>query len=190
MAKLGVTLDPNAIEPGMDFEPIPAPEVYARIIESEVEPAKTGRGQILKLTWKVMDDAAEFAGRQFWQDINFLHQSAQAQLIGQQQIRAICEAVGYAGHLDDSEVLHHTPCRVGLKITQDKGYSPKNEVRFVKPVNPQAPQGKPAASQSSNASPAANGEQGHTSAQSAPPAQTASPPAKPTGDRPWNRSAA
>jgi len=164
----------------MDFEPIPASEVVAAIIESAVDPANSGNGQILKLTWQVTE--GQYQNRQFWQNINYLHSSAQAQLIGQQQLKAICEAVGHDGHLDDSEVLHHVPCRVGLKIKTDPGYSPKNEVRFVKPVNAQAPAGKPAHMPAAEtvAVPA-------QSAQAAPPRGKA--PAKPAGNRPWQTKA-
>lgn len=176
MARLSQSIDPSAIEPGADFDPIPADTYPAQIIESEVVENKGGTGELLKLTWRVVDDAPQYAGRQFWQNINYLHSSAQAQLIGQQQVKAICEAVGYEGHLDDSEVLHNVPCAVRVSLVPADGqYQAKNEVKSVKPLNAEAPASKPA--------PAA--------AKAAPAKAATKAPAKPpagAGNRPWKQA--
>lgn len=143
MADLDFEFDPNSVEPGMDFTPVPAGDYAAQITESNVAPPKSGNGLMLNLTWEIVE--GEYDKRKFWQRINYKHMSAQAQLIGQQQLKAICDAIGLQGHLTDSEMLHFQPCRVRLSIDhKNKDYDPKNEVKSVKPLQADAPTTKPA----------------------------------------------
>lgn len=142
MADLDFEFDPNSVEPGMDFTPIPAGDYVAQITESDVAPPKSGNGLMLNLTWEIVE--GEFDKRKIWQRINYKHTSAQAQLIGQQQLKAICDAIGLQGHLTDSEMLHFQPCRVRISIDhKNKDYDPKNEVKSVKPLQADAPAAKP-----------------------------------------------
>lgn len=187
MARLSGGYNPADVEAGMDFDPLP-PGVYpAEIIESAVEPTKTGSGEKLELTWRIVDDAEKYAGRQFWQTVNYINNSAQAQLIGQQQLKQICEAVGYEGHLDDSEVLHHVACNVRVKIERQEGYADKNVVVSVKPLGAAPPAGKPAARPSTARAAAPAGQQ-RPAARSAAPGRGGKAPAKPAGNRPWQQS--
>jgi Protein of unknown function (DUF669) len=142
MASLNMEFDPNAVEPGGNFDPVPAGEYVAQIVESDVAPPKSGNGLMLNLTWEITE--GEYTSRKFWQRINYQHTSAQAQLIGQQQLKSICNAIGLSGHLNDSEELHFQPCLVRLSIdAKDSNYAPKNEVKSVKPASAQAPAAKP-----------------------------------------------
>ena len=144
MADLDFEFDPNSVEPSAgSLDPVPVGEYIAQIIESATAPAKSGNGKLLNLTWEITE--GEFANRKFWQRINYQHTSVQAQLIGQQQLKAICDAIGMQDHLTDSEVLHFQPMRVRLVIDhKNKDYDPKNEVKAVKPLDAEAPAGKPA----------------------------------------------
>jgi hypothetical protein len=146
MANLNMDFDPGSVEPGQGLDPVPAGEYVAQIIESDVGPAKSGNGLLLNLTWEIVEGPHEH--RKFWQRINYQHTSAQAQLIGQQQLKAICDAIGLAGHISDSEQLHFQPMRVRLVIDDsNKNYLPKNEVKAVKPLNAVAPANKPQVAQ-------------------------------------------
>jgi hypothetical protein len=160
MASLQMDYDPAAVEPGSNLDPLPPGEYVAQIIESDVAPPRSGNGLMLNLTWEVTE--GEYQGRKFWQRINYQHTSAQAQLIGQQQLKAICDAIAITGHISDSEVLHGEPCRVRVAIDdKDKSYAPKNEVKSVKPLDAALPNGKsapqpaqPPASKQSESAPA------------------------------------
>lgn len=184
MAQLGQSFDPGSVEPNQ-FDDLPVGEYIAQIVESSVEATKNGKGKLLKLTWQVTE--GQFENRKIWQNINFEHESSQAQQIGQQQLKSICDAVGFADHLEDSEVLHFQPCRVRLGMGKANGnYAARPEVKAVKPLQAQPPAGKAPAQQ-----PAAGGTQ------ATPPQATAKPPAQkpaatgPAGNRPWgNRPAA
>lgn len=190
MASLQTSIDPDTIEKGQNgFDPMPAGEYAAHIIESDVTPTKSGSGLMLKLTWEILE--GEFEKRRVWQNINYQNQSEKAQLIGQQQIKAICDAVGFSGLLDDSEVLHFKPVR--LRIGLEKGgakdsggtYDDKNDVRAVKPCGTgPSPAGK--AMPTAAAKPAAT-----TAPKPAAATTAASKPAAaaPTGSRPWAKSA-
>lgn len=174
MAKLDYEYNPDEIEPGNDFSAFEAGEYRAMIEGSDVAELKSGKGVGLNLKWKLSDGQPN-AGRVVFQLINYQHESAQAQLIGQQQLKAICEAVGHSGLLEDSEVLHNVECRVRIAVEQDKDkqYPPKNVIKGVKPLEAGAPVGKPAASA---------------------PAKPAAAPAKPApaaagAPRPWKKSA-
>lgn len=177
MAKLGVDYNPDEVEPGNDFSAFEAGEYVAMIEGSEVAELKSGKGVGLNLKWKLSDGQPN-GGRVVFQLINYQHESAQAQTIGQQQLKAICEAVGHQGLLEDSEVLHNVECRVRIAIDYGEKdadgkykYLPKNVIKGVKPLDAETPAGKPAAS--APAKPADNK-----------PAATA--PA--TGTRPWKKA--
>lgn len=177
MAQLGQAFDPNAVEPG-GFDDMPSGDHVMQIVESSVEPTKNGRGKLVKLTWQVLEDQPH-ANRKMWQNINFEHESAQAQTIGQQQLKAICDAVCYTDHLEDTEVLHFIPCRVTVGMGKANGqYAAKPEIKRVKPLQAQPPAGKTAPTQQQ----AQQGQQPQSTATKPPPAKTA---AGPGGNRPW-----
>lgn len=143
MADLDFEFDPNSVEPATDFSTLPPGEYVAQITESDISIPKSGNGKSLNLTWQITE--GEYENRIFWQHLNYQHSSAQAQEISQRMLKTICDAVGYGDHLTNSEVLHFVPCRVKLKYVPPKnGYSEKNEVAFVKPLQADAPATKTA----------------------------------------------
>lgn len=133
MADLGGSFDPSDVpedENRRDFDLIPSSWQTAQIIESSVEPTKSGSGDKLSLTWEIVE--GKFERRKIWQTINIRNNSAEAERIGQRELADICEATG-AGRIRDSEELHFKPCliRVGLSKKQE-GYEQRNEVKAVK----------------------------------------------------------
>jgi hypothetical protein len=179
MAELGQTFDPNAVEPGQ-FDDVPAGEYAAQIVDSEVKPTKAGAGLGLNLTWQITEGPLE--NHKFWQWINFQHESQQAQTIGQQQLKAICDAIGYTDHVTDSEVLHNVVCRVKLGMGKANGnYAAKPEVKSVKPYAAQPPGDKPQVQQQK---PAPQVQQTKLGGQPVKPSP-GKPAAGPAGTRPW-----
>jgi len=183
MAELGQSFDQNAVE-ASKFDDLPVGEYIAAMVESEVKETKEKTGKLIAATWEVTQPSAhgDFTGRKFWQNINFENASAQAQLIGQQQLKAICNAVGYTEHVTDTEVLHNVECRVTMGMGKaNNSYAAKPEVKKVKPLSLAVPEAK----QGATAAPAAA-----KPATAAAPAAARGPggaakPAGPGGSRPW-----
>src|SRR5690606_3170910 len=170
MANIAGAYDPNA-EPGGDFDPIPAGDYRAKIIESDIEDvsSRNNYGRCLKLTWQV--ETGPYDGRLVWQRLNMwgenMNNNDKVVSIAQSQFAAIRQATGKMTP-QNSEELHHIPCTIRVKVKQSEGYSPNNEITSVKPVG-----GAPAQQ---------NGAQ-----KFAPPQQTKAPNGA-GGSAPWRQS--
>lgn len=178
MADFGETFDPAAV-PDAERQLLPVGVYDAHIIESEIKTPKSGNGEMLRLTWEIL--TGPYERWKVWQQITYRHTNTQAQEIGQQSLKQICEALGL-GPIRNSDDLHFRPARIRLGIEEDKTgqYGPQNRVSKVEPYGGAAP-----------ASPS-------TPRQASPPApeQRAAPASPPpatkpaTGSRPWNNRAA
>lgn len=136
MANLGGTFDATQVEPNGDFDPIPAGEYRAMIVDSEIKPSKAG-DNMLKLTWKV--DGGEYDGRLVWQNLNVWNSSPKAAEIAQRELSSICHAVGKL-NVQDSEELHHMPCLIKVSVRPAEGsYSAQNEVKGIKAADGSKP---------------------------------------------------
>ena len=62
------------IEPQQSFEPLPAGVYIAEITDSEIVATKAGTGQMLKLTWKVLD--GQYSGRLIFDRLNIANAGA------------------------------------------------------------------------------------------------------------------
>ncbi len=137
MANIAGAYDPNA-EASSDFEPLPAGEYRAKIIESEIEPVsqRNNYGRCLKLTWQV--EGGPFDNRLVWQRLNMwaegMNNIDKVISIAQSQFAAIRQATGKMAPQDSSE-LHHIPCLIRVKLKPGDGqYGPSNEIGGVKAV--------------------------------------------------------
>lgn len=188
MAQLGQTFDANQVQPQTDFAPIPAGDYTAMIIDSQMKPTKTGRGQYLELTLQVID--GQFANRMIWDRLTLVHDNPKTVEIAQRQLSAICHAVGVL-QVQDSAQLHNLPMVVRLKYIDDQQYGAKNEVASYKP----AQAGHAPAPQQGVAQPQAQPAQqsmpwgGQPQPSSAPPAQPqAQPQPQAAAAPPWARA--
>jgi hypothetical protein len=167
MATLGGTFNPDEI-PQDEFEPIPAGDYLAQIVDSEIAPTKSGSGQMLKLTYEILQ--GELEGRRVWDRLNIVNANADAQRIAQQQLKKLCDALG-TGAISDSEELHFRPVIIHVAIRQDKSgdYGPQNVIRKFSPAGG-----------------------GAAEAKATKPTTRTPPPPKPaqTGGRPWQQRAA
>ena len=172
MADLGMTLNPADVpEDERSFEPFPAGDYMVQAIETDVVDTKTGTGRRLALTLQVME--GPYMGRQVFDGINILNQSAEAQRIGQRQLADLCLSVGLPS-ISNSDDLIGRPfrCRIGIQPARGE-YGPRNVVKrwhlaeaTAQPVQPVQPV--------QAARPAAN-------------AYAAAKPATTAGARPWAR---
>lgn len=133
MANLGYEFDPNSVEPAGDMSALPTGEYVAMIIDSEVKQTKDGMGRYLALTLQVIE--GPFENRHIWHNLNLWSQNETASRISQQQLSAICAAIGHSSAVQDSEVLHNKAMVIKcnyVPANAQKGYSEKNEVKSFK----------------------------------------------------------
>ena len=129
-----LSFNAEAVKPQDSFDPIPAGMYQAMIEDSEVVPTKSGSGQMLKLTWKVID--GEFKGRLVFDRLNIQNQNPKAEEIGQRQLSTLCHAVGVL-QLKTSEQLHGIPCTIKVIVRKDESgqYADQNEVKDYRSID-------------------------------------------------------
>ena len=156
-----INFDANEIEP-VAFEPLPAGEYKAIIVNSEMKKTRAGDGRYLKICLQVIE--GEYANRVVFDNLNLDNPNAQAVRIAQATLASICRAVGVMTPRDSAE-LHDKPLIAVLGIKPaTENFEASNRVKGYKPctgTTMQAPiASKPA------------------------PTPTAAP-AKATGKKPW-----
>src|SRR6202162_3824620 len=111
--------DPETVPEGDgQFELLPPGMYTAQIIESDLVPTKSGSGQMLKLTFEIIE--GPLSRRRVWENLNIINRSEDAQAIGQRALKKICEAVGHTGPLHDSRDIEFKPLRIGVAVEADK----------------------------------------------------------------------
>lgn len=126
--------DASTVEPQkpLDNSPIPAGTYTAHVIESDVKPLNSGNGTGLKLTLEILE--GPFAKRRVWTSLNVQHTNPVAQTIGQQQLSALCHAVGVI-RMTDTNQLHMKPLKIKVAIRKDEQYGDRNEVKGFEAVS-------------------------------------------------------
>lgn len=185
MADLGFDYNAGDHKPLDSREPIPVEWYTAQIIESEVKPTQKAGGEILNLTWVIVEGPYE--GRRVWDRVNLKNANPQAVEIGMRQLSSICGALGLI-RVQDSAELHDIQCKIRTKIVPagpDRTgvyREAKNEVSDYKSLKDFAARSDTASRRTAPAArPAAPA--GATAAASAAPAAPAAPTRKP-----WERS--
>lgn len=126
MPQLGFNPD-DVPEGERSFELMPPGMYSAQIIDSDLVATKTGSGQILKLTFEIIEGPC--ARRRVWANLNIVNANAQAQEIAQRDLKHICAAVGHQGMLEDSNQLHFKPLKIRLAVKPDPQWGDKNEIK-------------------------------------------------------------
>jgi len=141
------------VEPDAPIEVLPAGNYIAIITESDVVMTKSGTGQRLKLTWKVVE--GNFANRMVFDGINIAHQNPKAEEIGQRQLSGLCHAANVL-NLQQTEQLHGIPVQLKLIIRKDDTgqYGDQNEVKGYSKLTGHAVAPRTAAAQTTPAAPA------------------------------------
>lgn len=148
-----LNFDATQVQPQQEFDLLPAGKYLAQVIDSEVVPTKAGTGQMLKLTFEIMD--GEYANRRLWARLNIANENAQAQQIGLAQLSALCHAVGVT-KLTDSLELHEKPVLVTVKVRKAKPgdtYGDSNDVTGFAAATAAGGSPKPAVSKPASATP-------------------------------------
>src|SRR6516164_3449189 len=138
MTELSTTLDEafnTQTEEGTpDFQPLPAGNYVATIVDAKVGPLKSGKGQAVLLQWEVQGGA--YQGRLIFDRVIVAHESAEAMKFGRRKLKDIADACGIKDSITDLSVLLNKSCSIYVKIEQDDSgeYPPKNRVGRVKPI--------------------------------------------------------
>jgi len=116
------------------YEPIPAGQYPAIIVQSEMRMNKAGTGEYLLLVFELIE--GEHAGKRVSTRLNLKHPNPRAVEIASSKLASIMRAVGVTNPQDTSE-LHDTPLLIQVVVEQGQnGQDSFNEVvafrRFVK----------------------------------------------------------
>lgn len=146
-----ITFDATGVAPRTGFDPLPNGDYRAMIVESAVKETKDKKGKYLQLNWQILD--GDYKGRIVFDRLNVQNPSETAQKIGQEQLSAVCHATGVL-KLTSSAQLHNIPVTIKVRVKEEKGYDPQNEVKKYTAIAGAVPAatGAPAAS---SAAPAA-----------------------------------
>ena len=124
--------DASQVAPQASTGPLPAGVYLAHIVESDVQPLKSGNGEGLKLTFEVID--GQHKGRKVYENLNIRHTSEDTQRIAQSQLSALCHAVNVI-KLMDTAALHFKPVRINVTVREAQGiYKASNNIKGYEAV--------------------------------------------------------
>ena len=115
MATLNFSTD--GVEPLQPFEILPAGRYEAMIVSSEQKATKAGTGSYLQLDFQII--SGEQHGRYVWSRLSLDNPNETAVRIAQQELAAICMALGLTG-VGESEELHDKPLLIDVAIERGK----------------------------------------------------------------------
>ena len=119
--------DASQVAPQQSSGPLPAGVYLAHIVESDVQPLKSGNGEGLKLTFEIID--GQHKGRKVYENLNIRHTSEDTQRIAQSQLSALCHAVNVI-KLMDTATLHFKPVRINVTVREAVGqYKASNNIK-------------------------------------------------------------
>lgn len=118
-----------------DFAPLPAGIYTLRCSKTEVKDSASGRGQYIKCEFTVL--GPKYEGRKVFVNFNVRHESAEAERIGQRDLRRFMEAGGHGPALADSDELVGLTVRATLTIEESKNpkFGPQNRVGKYEPLS-------------------------------------------------------
>jgi len=133
MAELGAAFDSGKHEDmNTGFDPMPAGEYMAQVIESDVLTTAKKNGKYIKLKFKILQ--GEFKGRFIWTNLNIVNPNPIAVEIAQKELATLCRACGKAV-IQDTQELHGIPIKMKIKIKPAKDdYPAGNEPIGYKPA--------------------------------------------------------
>jgi hypothetical protein len=103
------------------------------ICQATAGKTKNGAGYAVNLGWRVIEGPYE--GQQVYQSCLLQHDNEDVERWGRQRFKDVLSAMNITGDLTNTDlgVLYNKPCKVAVKIKQDKTgqYPDKNEVSRV-----------------------------------------------------------
>lgn len=127
-----INFNAAAVEPQQTTSVIPAGKYTVVIEESELKSLNSGKGDGLNLRMRVVE--GQYQNRVLFSLLCVRHENEQTQQIAQQQLSAICRAVG-VGLLSDTVQLHNKPLIATVKIRKSEQYGDQNSVSAYEPAS-------------------------------------------------------
>ena len=110
------------------MEVLPPGDYLVQCEHAEIKPTRSGTGELLKLTLKVVDGQA--VGRKLWTQFNVVNQNPEAESIGRGELKVFMLAAGAnADKLDDVADLQGLEAVATVKVKTDD-WGTKNEVQW------------------------------------------------------------
>ena len=134
MALLPSVFIPEETE-DMEFKPLKAGWYPAELVKSELKTTKDKKGKYLSFQFKVTEDANDESseGRFVFTNLNIVNSNETAVKIAHSDLKAICEAVGHEGELEDTVDLHNIPLMIKVSYKPETTDWPaKNEIKGYK----------------------------------------------------------
>lgn len=134
MALLPSVFVPEETE-DMEFKPLKAGWYPAELVKSELKITKDKKGKYLSFQFKVTEDANDESseGRFVFTNLNIVNANETAVKIAHSDLKAICEAVGHEGELEDTVDLHNIPLMIKVSYKPETPDWPaKNEIKGYK----------------------------------------------------------
>lgn len=134
MALLPSVFVPEETE-DMEFKPLKDGWYPAELVKSELKTTKDKKGKYLSFQFKVTEDANDESseGRFVFTNLNIVNSNETAVKIAHSDLKAICEAIGHEGKLEDTVDLHNIPLMIKVSYKPETPDWPaKNEIKGYK----------------------------------------------------------
>lgn len=134
MALLPSVFVPEEAE-DMQFSVLKGGWYPAELVKSELKNTKEPGGKYLSFQFKIIEDANDekSEGRFIFTNLNIVNKNETAVKIAHSDLKAICEAVGFEGDLEDTVDLHNIPLMINVKVKPETANWPaKNEIKGYK----------------------------------------------------------
>ena len=131
MALLPSVFVPEEAE-DMQFTVLKSGWYPAELVKSTLKDTRNKDGKYLEFQFKIIEDANDekSEGRFVFANLNIVNKNETAVKIAHSDLKAICEAVGFEGDLEDTVDLHNIPLMINVKLKPETPDWPaKNEIK-------------------------------------------------------------
>lgn len=157
MTFLNETFEEDNLPQGNSYEALPAGWYNVNVTGAELKNTKAGNGQYIAVRYDVTGPTHQ--GRVVFGNLNIKNPNPKAEEIGRQQLGELMRAIGLA-RVTDTDQLIGGSLQIKLKIRQQEGYEPSNDVNGYKSLNGSVPAASAASAtaQAATPAPAASGK--------------------------------
>jgi len=106
----------NEVEPMPSFEPLPAGQYVAMIVDSDEKISQAGN-RFVVLVFEVAE--GPYSGRKLWVNLNLYHPNADIVKLARSELASVCLAVGVPSPQNSGQ-LHHIPLAIDVKSVPRK----------------------------------------------------------------------
>ena len=120
-------------EEGSSFSVMPSGKYEVEVVDATVSRTKNSKGTMLNLSLQITQEG-DYLARYLFAHILFQHESPEAQRIGRQKIKDLCDACGITESVTDVTVFlnHKILVQVGIETSEE--YGDRNKVTRFMPL--------------------------------------------------------